>query len=85
MKNVTILSICIAIVLSLLYAFNSNQTAKQYLKDNKLRKEIMIDIVNNQPYMDEMMEEMLKNDSCKQTISHHMMQNADIMSIITNK
>ena len=57
MKNVTILSICIAIVLSLLFAFNSNQTAKQYPKDNKLRKEIMIGIVNNQLYTDEMMVE----------------------------
>ena len=85
MKNITAISICVAIALSLLFAFNLNQNAKHYLEDNKLRKEIMIDIVNNQPYMDEMMEEMLKNDSCKQTISHHMMQNADIMSIITNK
>ena len=66
-------------------AFNSNQTAKQYLKDNKLRKEIMIGIVNNQPYTDEMMEKMLKNDSCKQTISHRIMHNADIMSIVMNK
>ena len=85
MKNITIISICVAMALSLLFAFNLKQNAKHYLEDNKLRKEIMIDIVKSQPYMDEMMEEMLKNDSCKQIISHHMMQNADIMSIITNK
>ena len=47
--------------MSFLSACNSKQTADQSLKDNNQRKDIIVEIAHHQPYMTEMMQEMMKN------------------------
>ncbi len=66
MKKFTILLVSIAAVMSLLLACNSKQTAGQFLKDDNQRKDIVVGIAHHQPYMTEMMHEMMNNDSSKQ-------------------
>ena len=61
--------------MGLLIGCNSNQTADQFLKDDLLRKEIIVSIVHHQPYMTEMLHEMMNNDSSKLMLTQSMMSN----------
>jgi len=73
MKNSTFLSIFLVAALGFLFACNSNKTADQALKDDTHRKAMIGGIAHHQPYMAEMMQEMMKNDSCKQMMAQSMM------------
>lgn len=73
MKKQTILPILFAAALSFLASCNSNPTADQYLQDENHRKEIILTMVHHQPYMTEMIHEMMNNDSCKQMMMDNMM------------
>jgi len=59
MKTQTILPILLGATISLLTSCNSKQTADNYLKDDNHRKEIVLAMAHHQPYMTEMMNEMM--------------------------
>ncbi len=80
MKKQFSLPIFIAAAMTLLFACNSKQTADQSLKDDNQRKNIMVGIVHHQPYMTEMMQEMMNSDSCRQMMAESMMNNTDMMN-----
>ncbi len=82
MKNLTLLSIFIAAAMNLLLSCNSNQTADQYLKDNSQRKSIISAIAHHQPYMADMMHEMMNSDSCKQMMSQSMMSDPGMKAMM---
>ena len=82
MKNVLSLSIFIAAAMSLLLACNSKPTADQCLKDDRQRKDILTALVHHPPYMTEMMNEMMNNDSCKQMMSQSMMSDPAMMNMM---
>ena len=84
MKKFTILSITIATAMSLLLACNSTQTADQFLKNDNQRKDIVVAIAHHQPYMIEMMHEMMNNDSSKQMMGHSMMSDPGMMKMMMN-
>ena len=65
-----------AAAMSLLFACNSKQTAEQCLQNDTQRKDIIVAIVHHQPYMTEMMHEMMNNDSCKQMMAQNMMSDS---------
>jgi len=73
MKTQTILPILFAAIISLLVSCNSKQTADNYLKDDNQRKEIVLAMAHHQPYMTEMVNEMMNNDTCKQMMIDNMM------------
>ncbi len=54
-------------------ACNSKQSAEESLKDDNHRKDIFTTIAQTKPYMSEMMNEMMNNDSCKQMMMDNMM------------
>ncbi len=80
MKKQTILPI-FAATLTFLAACNSKQTAYQSLKDDNQRKDIIVGIVHHQPYMTEMMHEMMNNDSCKQMMMANMMNDPSMQGM----
>ncbi|MDI1235170.1 MAG: hypothetical protein PSX81_12885 [bacterium] len=70
--------------LSFLFACNSKQTADQSLNDDSQRKGIITSIVHHSPYMNEMMQEMMNNDSCKQMMVDGIMGNSGMMKMMMN-
>jgi hypothetical protein len=82
MKKGTILSISMAVVMSLLLACSSKQTADQYLKDDTQRKDILVTIAHHQTYMTEMMQQMMNSDSCKQMMGQSMMGDPAMMNMM---
>lgn len=74
MKKATIFSILIATTLILVTSCSSKPSTDDYLKDNQNRKEIVSSIVHHQPYMVEMIHEMMNSDSCKQLMMENMMK-----------
>ncbi len=82
MKKSTSLSIVLVAAMSLLFACTANQTADQRLKDDSQRKATMVAIVHHQPYMTEMMQEMMKNDSCKQMMMQTMMSDSKMQPMM---
>jgi len=82
MKNLTILSICFIAVMNLFGSCDSKQTADQYLKDDNQRKEVLVAIVHHQPYMNEMMKQMMNNDSCKQMMAQSMMSDPKMKTMM---
>lgn len=80
MKDVFLLSILLAVTI-ILPACNSQQTADQCLKDENQRKEIVAAIAHHQPYMMEMMHEMMTNDSSKQMMGQSMMSDPAMMKM----
>ena len=82
MKKLIILSISVATAMSLLPACNSKQGADQYLNDDVQRKDVIVSIAHHQPYMTEMMHEMMNNDSCKQMMSQSMMKDPAMMKMM---
>lgn len=83
MKNTLIFSILLAVSI-ILPACNSQQTADQCLKDENQRKEIVAAIAHHQPYMMEMMHEMMTNDSSKQMMGQTMMSDPGMMKMSMN-
>lgn len=83
MKNVLILSILLAVTI-FLPACNSKQTTDQCLKDDNQRKEIVFALAHHQPYMMEMMHEMMSSDSCKQMMGQSMMSDPAMMKMSMN-
>ncbi|MEP6795713.1 MAG: hypothetical protein ABJB16_15395 [Saprospiraceae bacterium] len=84
MKNVFFLLIFLASAMSLLTACTSKQTADQYLNDDQQRKDILVAIVHHQPYMAEMMHEMMNSDSSKQMMGESMMSDPGMMKMSMN-
>jgi len=82
MKNSTTLSILFAAAMSLLFACNSKQTADQSLKDDNQRKAIITGIAHHQPYMADMMREMMNSDSCKQMMAQSMMSDPNMKTMM---
>ena len=82
MKNSTILAIFFIAALGFLFACNSSKTADQYLKDDNQRKAIIGEIAHHQPYMAEMMQEMMNSDSCKQMMVQSMMSDSKMMTMM---
>ena len=80
MKKTFSFSIVVLAVMSLLLSCNSKQTADEYLKDDNQRKDVVIAIAHHQPYMSEMMQQMMSSDSCKQMMSENMMSNPGMMN-----
>ena len=72
MKTQTILPILFAATVILLTSCNSKQTADNYLKDDNQRKDIVLAMAHHQPYMSEMMNEMMNNDTCKRMMMDNM-------------
>lgn len=85
MKQQTIIPILLAATLSLLFACNPRPTAENYLKDDKQRKDVITAMVRHQPYMTEMMNEMMNNDSCKQMMMDKMMSDESMKGAHMNK
>jgi len=82
MKNVTTLSIFFTVAISFLSSCNTKQTADQSLKDDSQRKNIIGTIAHHQPYMAEMMHEMMNSDSCKQMMAQSMMSDPKMMTMM---
>jgi len=82
MKNSTILAIFFIAALGFLFACNSSKTADQYLKDDNQRKAIIGEIAHHQPYMAEMMQEMMNSDSCKQMMAQGMMSDSKMNAMM---
>jgi|GEM_PF-2049626 len=68
--------------MSLLAACDSKQTTLGHLKDDGQRKMLVANIAHNQPYMNEMMNEMMKNDSCKMMMSYSMMNDPSMHTMM---
>ncbi len=81
MKKLMLHSIFIVAAMSLLFACTSNQTADQCLNEDQQRKEIFASIANHQPYMNEMMQQMMSNDTCKQMMMESMMSDPAMMNM----
>ncbi|MCY7409378.1 MAG: hypothetical protein LH473_03835 [Chitinophagales bacterium] len=84
MKKLALQSFLIVATMSLLFACTSNQTADQCLNDDHQRKKIFASITHHQPYMNEVMQEMMSNDSCKQMMMESMMSNPGMMNMTMN-
>jgi hypothetical protein len=84
MKKQTIFSILIAATLILITSCNSKPSADNYLQDETQRKEIISAIVHHQPYMIEMVHEMMDNDSCKQVMMDNMMMDPSMKEMHMN-
>ena len=80
MKKTFSFSIIVLAVMSSLLSCNSKQTADEYLKDDIQRKDVVNSIAHHQPYMSEMMKQMMSSDSCKQMMSENMMSNPGMMN-----
>ena len=80
MKSLIILPILFAATVIILVSCNSKQTAHNYLKDDNQRKEIVLAMAHHQPYMTEIMNEMINNDTCKQLMGSAMMGNSGMMN-----
>jgi hypothetical protein len=80
MKKYFSLSILTVAVMCILSSCNNKQTADQYLKDDNQRKDVIASIIHSQPYMAEMMHEMMSSDSCKQMMSQNMMNDPAMMN-----
>ena len=65
--------------MSVLLSCNSKPSADEYLKDDNQRKEVVLAIAHHQPYMSEMMQQMMNSDSCKQMMSENMMSDPGMM------
>jgi len=81
MKNVLFLSFFLAAATSLLLGCNPKQTADQCLKDDHQRKDILVALVHHQPYMTEMMNEIMKSDSSKRMMGQSMMSDPSMMNM----
>lgn len=81
MKKQTLFPVLFATVLIFIASCNSNPTADEYLKDEKQRKEIVHAMLHHQPYMTEMMDEMMKNDSCKMMMMDNMMEDPSLKTM----
>lgn len=82
MKNSTILSIFLVAAMGFLFACNSKQTADQCLKDDNQRMAMIGGIAHHQPYMAEMMNEMMNSDSSKQMMMQGMMDDPKMMAMM---
>ena len=82
MKKQFTLSIFIAVAMSLLVACDSHQTAEHYMHNENQRKEIYYGIAHHQPYMREMIQVAMTNDSCKQIIAETMMNDPGMRSMM---
>jgi hypothetical protein len=85
MKKYFSLSILTVAVMCILSSCNNKQTADQCLKEDNQRKDVIVLITHNQPYMAEMMHEMMSSDSCKQMMSQKMMNDPAMMDDMMSK
>ena len=85
MKKQTIIPILFAATFTFLASCTSNPTAEQYLQDEQNRKEVVQAIVHHQPYMTEMMHEMISNDISKHMMMYNMMNNPSMMGMHMDK
>jgi hypothetical protein len=73
MKKSQLFPILFAAALMSITACNSTHSADACLKDDLRRKDIVNTMVHHQPYMNEMIHEMMNNDSCNQMMMQNMM------------
>jgi len=85
LKKQILLPCLFAALVILLTSCNSNPSADQYLKEDNHRKDIFQAIINNQPYMTEMMKEMLNSDNCKQMMMNGMMNDLNMREMHLDK
>ncbi len=85
MKKPTALLILFAATLTFLVSCNSKPSTEQYLQNDQQRKEIVLAMAHQQPYMTEMMNEMMKNDSCKQMMMNNMMSDPNMKAMHMSK
>jgi len=85
MNKQTILPVLCAAALIFISACNTKPTADNYLKDDSHRKDIVLAMVHHQPYMTEMMNEMMNNDSCKQMMMDNMMNDPNMKAMHMDK
>lgn len=85
MKKQVLIPFLFAALIVFIAACNSKPTADNYLKDDNQRKDVVLAIVNHQPYMTEMMHEMMNNDSCKQMMMDNMMSDPSMKGMHMEK
>ena len=85
MKKETILLFLFGATFTFLASCNSNPSAKQYLQDENHRKDVIATMVHHQPYMTEIMHEMMSNDSCKQMMMSNMMNDEGMKAMQMDK
>jgi len=85
MKKIILLPIIFVTALIFISACNSKPSAESYLKDDSQRKAAIIALVQHQPYMKELMNEMMNNDSCKQMMMGNMMNDPKMKEMQMNK
>ncbi len=82
MKKNSFFSIFVVAVITLLSSCNTKQSADQCLNNDNQRKDIIASIAHHQLYMNEMMHEMMNNDSCKQMMGQSMMSDPGTMNMM---
>jgi hypothetical protein len=85
MKNQLIIPFLFATIVTFLASCSSNPTPDEYLKDDNHRKAILVSMIHHQPYMTEMMHEVMNNDSCKQMMMDNMMSDPKMKSMHMDK
>jgi len=73
MNKQTVLPIFIAAAMTLLVGCNAKQTTDQILKDDSQRMALITTMAHQEPYMTQMMSEMMKSDSCKMMMAKGLM------------
>jgi hypothetical protein len=85
MKNKIIIPFLFATIVTVFTSCNSTPTADQYLQDDHQRKGIVLSMTHHQPYMAEMMHEMMNNDTCKKMMMDNMMNDPSMMKMHMEK
>ena len=74
--------IFIAAAMTLLLGCNAKQTPDQILKDDSQRMGLITIMAHQEPYMTQMMNEMMKSDSCKMMMAHSMMNDSSMHTMM---
>lgn len=85
MKKLKTILVLFAAASSFLASCNSSPTADQFLEDDHNRNDIVLAIVNHQPYMTELMHEMMKNDSVKNRMMENIMNDPGMKEMHMNR
>lgn len=72
----------IAIAMFLFTSCDSKQSADQLLKNDTQRSEIIASLITYQPYRMELMNAMMKNDSCRNMMGQRMMEKPEMMGMM---
>ena len=82
MSKFTSLPIFLAVAMTLLLGCNDKQTTDQILKDDSQRMGLITTIAHQEPYMTQVMNEMMKSDSCKQMMAKGMMNDPGMRTMM---